>query len=84
MSSASCGARVCSVDFTHGPHRHEQGVVILDREMKARIDADNKRIRNELRDRLDRLDDPHIDAALRWLANEVPDAVNDALNETEA
>lgn len=29
-ATASCGAQLCSVDFTHGPHRHEDGYTILE------------------------------------------------------
>lgn len=27
--TASCGARVCTADFTHGAHRHDDGVLVL-------------------------------------------------------
>lgn len=54
------------------------------RENRARIDADNARIRAELHDRLNRLDDHHIDALAHELADTVPDAVVDALNEIGA
>lgn len=53
-------------------------------ELNARIDADNARIRTELHDRLNRLDDADIDRAIHWLADNVPDAVNNALLETGA
>jgi hypothetical protein len=53
-------------------------------EYARRIDADNARIRHELHDRLNRLDDHHIDALAHELADRVPDAVVDALNEIGA
>lgn len=49
----------------------------------ARIDADHARVRAELRVRLDRFGVDH-EAALRWLADEHPDLVNEALTETGA
>ena len=45
-------------------------------------EADLARIRAELTDRLDRCDPFAHEAALRWLAHENPDAVNEALTET--
>jgi hypothetical protein len=53
-------------------------------DLAARIDADNARIRHELHDRLNRLDDHHIDALAHELADTAPDAVVDALNEIGA
>lgn len=55
---------------------------------RAAAERDIKRIRDELRDRLDRCDageDGYAEAALRWLALEGhADAVNEALDETGA
>ena len=50
----------------------------------ARVDADNARIRAELHDRLNQLDDTQLDALAHELAGTAPDAVNDALNEIGA
>lgn len=70
-------------DITDG-HYHPCGLSCRDAMVKARIDADNARIRHELHDRLNRLDDHHIDALAHELADRVPDAVVDALNEIGA
>lgn len=74
-------ARTC-----HNPECWICGPVIEQQraELDARIDADNARIRAELHDRLNRLDDHHIDALTHELADTVPDAVVDALNEIGA
>ena len=47
-------------------------------------ERDLARIRNELRDRLDRCDDHDQGAALGWLSDNHPDLVNEALDETGA
>ena len=47
-------------------------------------EADLARIRNELRDRLDRCDPFDHEAALRQLAHDLPDEVNEALDTTGA
>jgi hypothetical protein len=51
---------------------------------EERIEADRSRIRAELRDRIDRCDDFAIEAALRQLAHDLPDEVNEALDTTGA
>lgn len=48
----------------------------------ARIEQSDARIRRELTLRLDRCEAFDYEAALRWLAQENPDAVNEALTET--
>lgn len=53
----------------------------------ARIAANEKRVRDELRDRLDRAgaaDPGYFEGALRLLAAEQPDLVNDALDQNGA
>ena len=68
----------------HGSHCTSREQCAANTELAARIDADNARIRHELHDRLNRLDDHHIDALAHELADTVPDAVVDALNEIGA
>ena len=51
---------------------------------RANAEADLARIRNELRDRLDRCDPFDHEAALRQLAHRDPDLVNEALDTTGA
>ena len=50
----------------------------------AAIRAGDARIRAELRDRLDRCDDHDHGAAFGWLADNHPDLVREALDETGA
>lgn len=40
LGGASCGARVCSADYTHGPHEHHDGVLTLTPPSSSDADRD--------------------------------------------
>lgn len=56
----------------------------LDNARMDRAERDAARVRAELRDRLDRCDDHDHGAAFGWLADNHPDLVREALDETGA
>ena len=53
-------------------------------ELATRIAADRDLVIRELTNRLDRCTDADRELAFGWLVDNMPDAVNEALNETEA